>query len=137
MFFCFFFFQAEDGIRDDLVTGVQTCALPISGAVTAPKIDMRSDSIQKSLAGPRSKQTNCKPFDAGTKIHTHTTSRQKLWCARKNAVQSSRKAPQIFEPTYDLALRARNRRRANVPRPRDGQSRNASSRLAISSSDMS
>src|SRR5258708_1760016 len=26
-----FFFQAEDGIRDDLVTGVQTCALPIYG----------------------------------------------------------------------------------------------------------
>src|SRR2546425_10424956 len=30
MFFVFFFFQAEDGIRDKLVTGVQTCALPIS-----------------------------------------------------------------------------------------------------------
>src|SRR5258708_4265225 len=28
-FVFFFFFQAEDGIRDDLVTGVQTCALPI------------------------------------------------------------------------------------------------------------
>src|SRR5229473_4921801 len=28
--FLFFFFQAEDGIRDKLVTGVQTCALPIS-----------------------------------------------------------------------------------------------------------
>src|SRR6266849_9000251 len=27
--FYFFFFQAEDGIRDPLVTGVQTCALPI------------------------------------------------------------------------------------------------------------
>src|SRR5438132_13938581 len=26
-----FFFQAEDGIRDHCVTGVQTCALPISG----------------------------------------------------------------------------------------------------------
>src|SRR5258708_16061186 len=26
-----FFFQAEDGIRNDLVTGVQTCALPIFG----------------------------------------------------------------------------------------------------------
>src|SRR2546425_2582771 len=26
----FFFFKAEDGIRDKLVTGVQTCALPIS-----------------------------------------------------------------------------------------------------------
>ena len=33
--YLFFFFQAEDGIRDDLVTGVQTCALPISlSAVT-------------------------------------------------------------------------------------------------------
>src|SRR5438034_7167431 len=29
-FFFFFFFQAEDGIRDHCVTGVQTCALPIS-----------------------------------------------------------------------------------------------------------
>src|SRR2546421_7919584 len=28
--FFFFFFQAEDGIRDLIVTGVQTCALPIS-----------------------------------------------------------------------------------------------------------
>src|SRR5574344_2039768 len=30
----FFFFQAEDGIRDALVTGVQTCALPIYGNST-------------------------------------------------------------------------------------------------------
>src|SRR5256885_8238427 len=29
-YFLFFFFQAEDGIRDYKVTGVQTCALPIS-----------------------------------------------------------------------------------------------------------
>src|SRR6267378_7112603 len=31
----FFFFQAEDGIRDLYVTGVQTCALPISPSSTA------------------------------------------------------------------------------------------------------
>src|SRR3989440_4189619 len=31
--FFFFFFQAEDGIRDLIVTGVQTCALPISAAL--------------------------------------------------------------------------------------------------------
>src|SRR2546430_13619939 len=31
-YFYFFFFQAEDGIRDLTVTGVQTCALPISVA---------------------------------------------------------------------------------------------------------
>src|SRR5256885_4255921 len=33
--FLFFFFQAEDGIRDYKVTGVQTCALPISVPVLA------------------------------------------------------------------------------------------------------
>src|SRR3712207_6967008 len=34
----FFFFQAEDGIRDIGVTGVQTCALPIwSGRRTSPR----------------------------------------------------------------------------------------------------
>src|SRR3989440_6998425 len=30
----FFFFQAEDGIRDLIVTGVQTCALPISPSLS-------------------------------------------------------------------------------------------------------
>src|SRR5690348_18021850 len=34
--FFFFFFQAEDGIRDGRVTGVQTCALPISGLFRPP-----------------------------------------------------------------------------------------------------
>src|SRR5699024_11847634 len=32
----FFFFKAEDGIRDRNVTGVQTCALPISGIKAGP-----------------------------------------------------------------------------------------------------
>src|SRR5689334_8362820 len=32
-----FFFQAEDGIRGGTVTGVQTCALPISASATARK----------------------------------------------------------------------------------------------------
>src|SRR5690606_40440180 len=35
----FFFFQAEDGIRDFHVTGVQTCALPISAAVAPCDLD--------------------------------------------------------------------------------------------------
>src|SRR5256886_7349866 len=34
----YFFFQAEDGIRDLTVTGVQTCALPIFGAVAGALI---------------------------------------------------------------------------------------------------
>src|SRR2546425_353790 len=38
--FVFFFFQAEDGIRDKLVTGVQTCALPILSRVVAGSVLM-------------------------------------------------------------------------------------------------
>src|SRR5947208_13118306 len=34
----FFFLHAEDGIRHDLVTGVQTCALPISSAHAPPAL---------------------------------------------------------------------------------------------------
>src|SRR2546430_4851860 len=34
----FFFFQAEDGIRDLTVTGVQTCALPIWNPAPAPPV---------------------------------------------------------------------------------------------------
>src|SRR5690606_40890925 len=35
LLYLFFFFQAEDGIRDFHVTGVQTCALPIYGSVAS------------------------------------------------------------------------------------------------------
>src|SRR2546430_4054327 len=37
----FFFFQAEDGIRDLTVTGVQTCALPISFSIHCPECRTR------------------------------------------------------------------------------------------------
>src|SRR5699024_11503980 len=43
--FLLFFFQAEDGIRDRNVTGVQTCALPISsGAVVTSQPSAASRS---------------------------------------------------------------------------------------------
>src|SRR5690606_41118381 len=38
LLFVFFFFQAEDGIRDFHVTGVQTCALPISQLRAVPGV---------------------------------------------------------------------------------------------------
>src|SRR2546422_6977408 len=41
----FFFFQAEDGIRDVAVTGVQTCALPISIAPTRRSSTTAASSI--------------------------------------------------------------------------------------------
>src|SRR3989454_12635008 len=42
----FFFFQAEDGIRDYKVTGVQTCALPISEAE-----QVRPPTMSRIVAG--------------------------------------------------------------------------------------
>src|SRR5215216_694000 len=49
VFFCFFFFQAEDGIRDDLVTGVQTCALPISSPARLADLLCGHWSIENGL----------------------------------------------------------------------------------------
>src|SRR2546421_9180322 len=43
--FFFFFFQAEDGIRDLIVTGVQTCALPISPRIFVAKLDPKGSSL--------------------------------------------------------------------------------------------
>src|SRR5205823_10509787 len=40
------FFQAEDGIRDKLVTGVQTCALPISLLIPAAILLILSGPVQ-------------------------------------------------------------------------------------------
>src|SRR5205085_9339342 len=47
--FVFFFFQAEDGIRDLTVTGVQTCALPISVTADVQWIDSH-ERLEAGLA---------------------------------------------------------------------------------------
>src|SRR5436190_15737878 len=56
LFFCyFFFFQAEDGIRDHCVTGVQTCALPICGPASSKRWVMKVGRVMThlfELAGP-------------------------------------------------------------------------------------
>src|SRR3989454_4275182 len=46
----FFFFQAEDGIRDYKVTGVQTCALPISQFVWELEEEIGSPHFAEGLA---------------------------------------------------------------------------------------
>src|SRR5437762_4545019 len=53
----FFFFQAEDGIRDTSVTGVQTCALPISEALEG------RPGCPLELAGPSTGATDMIGFE--------------------------------------------------------------------------
>src|SRR5438552_7692814 len=49
---CAFFFLAEDGIRVDLVTGVQTCALPIWGQTFRFATNRRDIKAAFSFYGP-------------------------------------------------------------------------------------
>src|SRR5438034_1634565 len=56
LLFLYFFFQAEDGIRDHCVTGVQTCALPIyygrakklfeAGLIAQQELDARATELR-------------------------------------------------------------------------------------------
>src|SRR5205823_10900107 len=51
-----FFFQAEDGIRDKLVTGVQTCALPIyedPGSARGGGVSAGAATVGRALVSPR------------------------------------------------------------------------------------
>src|SRR5699024_11367159 len=54
----YFFFQAEDGIRHRNVTGVQTCALPISPTCTA----CASSAAPATWAFPLPRSANCWTF---------------------------------------------------------------------------
>src|SRR5690606_39351187 len=67
-----FFFQAEDGIRDFHVTGVQTCALPISALAAAPPAgtpapgrqgDRRADLRTRGARGLRPRAGAAAPQD--------------------------------------------------------------------------
>src|SRR3712207_9321500 len=62
----FFFFQAEDGIRDIGVTGVQTCALPIS-PIERPITEQRVWSLTEDsmiTMGYKSQRFNEEPYNA-------------------------------------------------------------------------
>src|SRR5947207_7566559 len=56
----FFFFQAEDGIRDHCVTGVQTCALPISWLSGLPSKRKRRPWNYSGPLKPREDTINAK-----------------------------------------------------------------------------
>src|SRR5256884_4838391 len=82
-----FFFQAEDGIRDVAVTGVQTCALPISLHYSGWTLEaIRSDLLQK-LASERERYEGivqsalslCDPAVLGDEevLHVHVRSEER------------------------------------------------------------
>src|SRR5687768_17837155 len=73
----FFFFQAEDGIRDVAVTGVQTCALPI--LFTTQRRDAVTSVLTRVDLAPR----------------PHVTSRKNAQHAREHSFASDRKSTRL------------------------------------------
>src|SRR5207253_8031398 len=57
-----FFFQAEDGIRDGHVTGVQTCALPICNLQSAVVRGSSSIGRRARSLDPRGNTRLCRPW---------------------------------------------------------------------------
>src|SRR5207302_6695068 len=64
------FFQAEDGIRDFHVTGVQTCALPISSAATQSPADILACTYNKHPTRKRRHNST---------IHSSLPGRSRRW----------------------------------------------------------
>src|SRR5256885_6723635 len=91
----FFFFQAEDGIRDYKVTGVQTCALPISAELKAedhtdrPGFDYQNfdidtwNSCERACAGDQDRKS--------TRLNSsHLVISYAVFCLKKKNTPSSK-----------------------------------------------
>src|SRR5256885_7091678 len=65
----FFFFQAEDGIRDYKVTGVQTCALPISVLAAGAA---EGGGPQRSARPPRGAHGHRRHRGADPRLHARS-----------------------------------------------------------------
>src|SRR5690554_7057896 len=76
MAYLFFFFQAEDGIRDADVTGVQTCALPISKLRHRQFFDLAS--LNEAIAEK-------------VKLHNQTRMQQKDYCREEKFLADEKK----------------------------------------------
>src|SRR5436189_2389492 len=79
---CFFFFQAEDGIRDTSVTGVQTCALPIlaepqqAGAEQHERHVVRPGSVLRPALAPAEHEGQGEPGRTGVDVHRRSEERR-------------------------------------------------------------
>src|SRR5437763_13522263 len=88
----FFFFQAEDGIRDTSVTGVQTCALPISFGNGNPQPIFVSSAVEAA-----------RPPRVVGERHLELRLRQRNWYQR--AIFFDGAAAELPPAPWDVAFR--------------------------------
>src|SRR5688572_32779504 len=116
LFIFFFFFQAEDGIRDLTVTGVQTCALPISSRnairskwsarkppARAARPRFRSPSLRrwKRLNGRPSRQPSITLRETSLMLPARSASAAKPSTASRNSTTVAR---EIRHPEHGFAI---------------------------------
>src|SRR3989454_4808194 len=127
MLFLFFFFQAEDGIRDYKVTGVQTCALPICGHRRGRQPGHRSGYLQAAARSLPVRVAEGLPRRAHGARHPpgrHAPLQGPLGGARRDPQAARRpRAPVRARRRYARYLR-------QIPAPKPG--RNQKSRPMIS-----
>src|SRR6266496_1149510 len=84
----FFFFQAEDGIRDLYVTGVQTCALPIFGSPIS-KVNLLTATRSLVVVTDADRMLTCwSEMDRVTSDSSPVRSRASTWMATRNSESS-------------------------------------------------
>src|SRR5436190_8004908 len=77
----FFFFQAEDGIRDHCVTGVQTCALPISLNLLSPRGPRTLSQVVSSPRGD-GQGRHLQAVERGLMAESRSKTRRGARCSR-------------------------------------------------------
>src|SRR5688572_32478018 len=95
----FFFFQAEDGIRDLTVTGVQTCALPISTLRETPSCSATCSARPRS--GPSPISTSLAGTFRRSEEHTSELQSQSNLVCRLLLEKKKRNAA---KPTADVSI---------------------------------
>src|SRR5207244_10550659 len=81
-------FQAEDGIRDDLVTGVQTCALPISLESSAGGTPQSSDGRTPGLQQRPTRSARHRRENSGPWVRVSVRSEILGFLCRRTTAQS-------------------------------------------------
>src|SRR2546422_6612100 len=103
--FFFFFFQAEDGIRDVAVTGVQTCALPISRRRLAQELGpLRKNAL---VSHPWREWAGA-PLEGGTRMPGASS----RWSQGKDLSWEPLRIERVCEVKYDHLQGARFRHAA-------------------------
>src|SRR5256886_11065263 len=96
----FFFFQAEDGIRDLTVTGVQTCALPISDrAPPQTLLDRRAEPVH-GVVPRREPDRGAFGFRLDPDHPVHRTTRQRRLLVRSEERRVGKECRSRWSPYH-------------------------------------